>query len=93
MTNLTNRTIDRSKIIRRLQIAEGHLRKVREMVGNNAYCIDVLHQSNAVEAALKEIDSLILNNHLNTCVTDAIKGGRQKEAINEVMAVFDRSRK
>ena len=93
MTNLTNRTIDKSKIIRRLQIAEGHLKKVRGMVEDNAYCIDVLHQSNAVEAALKEIDSLILNNHLNTCVTDAIKGGRQKEAINEVMAVFDRSRK
>ncbi len=75
-------------IINRLKIAEGHLRKVREMVEKNAYCIDVLHQSQAVEAALKEIDSLILSNHLNTCVVDAIKKGNSKEVIEEVMAVF-----
>ncbi len=90
---MTNRTIDKSRIIRRLQIVEGHLKKVREMVENNDYCIDVLHQSHAVEAALYEIDSLILNNHLNTCVVEAIKKGRSKEAIEEIIAVFDRSRK
>lgn len=84
MTNSTNK----KSIINRLKITEGHLRKVREMVEKDAYCIDVLHQSQAVEAALKEIDSLILNNHLNTCVVDAIKKGNSKEVIDEVMAVF-----
>lgn len=79
-------------IANRLKIAEGHLRKVREMVEKDAYCIDVLHQSQAVEAALKEIDSLILNNHLNTCVVDAIKKGRSKEVIDEVMAVFQKTK-
>lgn len=80
-------------ITNRLKIAEGHLRKVREMVEKNAYCIDVLHQSQAVEAALKQIDSLILNNHLNTCVVEAIQKGKSKEVIDEVMAVFKKSQK
>ena len=83
----------KSKIIRRLQIAEGHLKKVREMLEKNAYCIDVLHQSQAVQAALKEIDSLILHNHLNTCVVDAIKKGRSKEVIDEIMAVLKKSQR
>jgi len=81
----------KSSIVHRLKITEGHLRKVREMVEKDAYCIDVLHQSQAVEAALKEIDSLVLNNHLNTCVVDAIKKGKPKEVIEEVMAVFRKS--
>ncbi|OGG14812.1 hypothetical protein A2963_04405 [Candidatus Roizmanbacteria bacterium RIFCSPLOWO2_01_FULL_40_13] len=80
-------------IISRLKITEGHLKKVREMVEKDEYCIDILHQSQAVEAALKEINSLILNNHLNTCVVDSIKKGKSKEVINEVMAVFKRNQK
>ncbi|MBI2617776.1 metal-sensing transcriptional repressor [Candidatus Gottesmanbacteria bacterium] len=80
-------------LVARLKIAEGHLKKVREMVENDSYCIDTLHQSQAVEAALREIDSLILKNHLNTCVVDAIKKGRSNEVIEEVMAVFKRNQK
>ncbi len=91
MTNLTNK-VPKQSIIRRLQIAEGHLKKVREMVENNSYCIDVLHQSQAVQAAIRQIDSLILNNHLNTCVVDAIKKGKDKEVIAEVMAVFRKTK-
>lgn len=90
---MKNKQTDKSSIINRLKIAEGHLKKVREMVEKDAYCIDVLHQSQAVEAALKEIDSLILNNHLKTCVIDSIKKGKSRSAIDEVIAVFKRSRK
>lgn len=79
-------------ISHRLKIAEGHVRKIREMVEKDAYCIDVLHQSQAVGAALKEIDTLVLNNHLNTCVVDAIKKGKSKEVITEVMAVFKKTK-
>lgn len=84
---------NKQSIINRLKIAEGHLAKVRQMVEKDAYCIDTLHQSQAVEAALKEIDSLILNNHLNTCVVNAIKKGKSKEVIEEIMAVFRKSQK
>lgn len=84
---------NRSSVINRLRIAEGHLKKVREMVERNAYCIDVLHQSQAVQAALKEIDSLILHNHLNTCVVKAIKKGHHKKVIEEIASIFKRIQK
>lgn len=62
------------------------------MVENNKYCIDILHQSQAVQKALRETDNLILENHLNTCAADAIKKGKGKEAIAEVMAVVKKSK-
>ena len=84
---------NKNQIINRLKIAEGHLHKITSMMENDTYCIDILHQSQAVEAALKEIDNLIFNNHLNTCVIDAIQKGKSKEVINEMMSVFKRGRK
>lgn len=76
------------RIIHRLKIAKGHLEKVIKMMENHEYCIDILHQSQAVQEALKEVDNLILENHLKTCAADAIRGGRQEEAVEEVMNVF-----
>ena len=79
------------RILHRLKISAGHLKKVIKMVENNEYCIDVIHQSQAVQRALQEADSVILENHLKTCAADAIRKGRQKEAIAEIMNIFKRS--
>lgn len=76
------------RILHRLKIAKGHLEKVIKMVEENNYCIDVLHQSQAIQKALKETDNLMLENHLQTCASDAIGKGRKDEAIAEVMQVF-----
>ena len=76
------------RILHRLKIARGHLDKVIKMVEDDTYCIDVLHQSQAVQAALKETDGVVLDNHLRTCVSDSIRVGNQEEAIKEVMEVF-----
>ncbi len=76
------------RILHRLKIAQGHLKKVVRMVESDQYCIDVLHQSHAVQKALKETDNLMLENHLKTCAADAIGRGKQDEAIAEVMQVF-----
>ncbi len=80
------------RILHRLKIAQGHLKKVLKMVEDNQYCIDVIHQSQAVQRALKEVDALVLENHLKTCASDAIREGRQKEAITEIMNVFKRNK-
>lgn len=58
------------------------------MVEDQEYCINVIHQSQAIQKALKEVDNLMLENHLKTCAADAIKNGRQEEAAKEVMNVF-----
>jgi len=76
------------RILHRLKIAQGHLKKVIKMVESDEYCIDVLHQSQAVQKALKETDNIMLENHLKTCALDAIGKGRKEEAVAEVMQVF-----
>ena len=79
------------KILHRFKIARGHLDKVISMTQEGQYCIDVVHQSLAVQSALKEIDQLILKNHMETCVVDAIKKGKSETVINEVMKVFEKN--
>lgn len=81
----------KERTLHRLKIARGHLDKVIRMVEENDYCIDVLHQSQAVQKAIKETDNLILENHLNTCAANAIVKGKKDEAISEIMAVFRKS--
>ena len=76
------------RILHRLKIAKGHLEKVINMVEEDCYCIDVLHQSQAIQKALKETDNLMLENHLQKCAADAIGKGQKDEAIKEVMQVF-----
>ena len=77
-------------ILHRMKIASGHLARVIAMVESGHYCIDVIHQSLAVQSALKSIDQLVLKNHMETCVADAIRRGNEKEVIEEVMKVMEK---
>ncbi len=78
------------RVLHRLKISAGHLKKVINMVENGQYCIDVIHQSQAVQRALEEVDSLVLEKHLQGCVVDHIKKGESKKSIEEIMNVFKR---
>lgn len=78
------------RILHRLKIAQGHLKKIICMVEDDNYCIDVIHQLQAVESGLKETGNVLLENHLKECVSDAISKGKKNEAIAEVMEVFKR---
>ncbi|MBI2593552.1 metal-sensitive transcriptional regulator [Candidatus Daviesbacteria bacterium] len=80
------------RILHRLKIARGHLDKVITMIENDSYCIDVLHQMNAVESGLKETGNVLLENHLKGCVADAISKGKTEETISEVMEIFRRNK-
>lgn len=79
------------RILHRFKIARGHLNKVIKMVEDGDYCIDVIHQSQAVQSALKEADSLTLENHLKTCVVDHIKRGETQKTVEEIMKVIKRN--
>lgn len=78
------------RIVHRLKIARGHLDKVIKMMGDDVYCIDVMHQMKAVESGLKETGNLLLENHLKSCVIDAMSKGRTDQSIAEIMQVFKR---
>lgn len=78
-------------VVRRLQSVEGHVRGIQRMVEEDKYCIDIIRQIGAVQAALSKIQELILDEHLHTCVTTAIRGSdaeRREAVINEIMGVF-----
>jgi len=61
------------------------------MVENDEYCINIIHQSHAIQKALKEIDDLILEEHLKGCVIDAIRDGKRDQAIAELMDVLKKT--
>ena len=83
-------------VLRRLKTVEGHLRGVIRMVEQDEYCIDVIRQIQAVESALNKVNSQILANHLDSCVTTAIQGNNAKErerVLKEITDVFEMSTK
>jgi CsoR family transcriptional regulator, copper-sensing transcriptional repressor len=71
-----------------MKIARGHLDRVISMTEDGAYCVDIIHQSLAIQAALKSIDQILLKNHMQTCVAHEIKKGNAKEVIHEVMKIM-----
>jgi DNA-binding FrmR family transcriptional regulator len=80
------------KVIHRLKISLGHLQKVINMAENHKYCIDIIHQSQAVQNALRETDNVILENHLKSCTAEAIRQGKGKKAVAEVMSIIQKSK-
>ena len=79
-------------IARRLQIIEGHIKKVRQMEAQGIYCIDILMQAQAVQQALKRVDEMLLERHLHSCVRDALsqRGSKSEAAIKELLKVYRR---
>ncbi len=77
-------------ILHRLKICRGHLDKVIEMVKNGDYCIDVIHQSMAVQSAIKQADREILKHHLETCVTEEVRNGKADKVIAELVKVVEK---
>lgn len=80
--------VPKTNILHRLKIAKGHLEKVIKMVESDEYCISIVHQLLAIQSALKNVDEIVLENHLKSCVADSIKRGESEEAIKEVMEVL-----
>jgi DNA-binding FrmR family transcriptional regulator len=79
------------QISNRLKSIEGHVRGVAKMVENEAYCIDIVNQVNAIQAALQKVSTMVLDRHLHTCVTTAIRGDdpdERERVIGEIMGVF-----
>ncbi len=77
--------------LRRLKIIEGHLHGVIRMMDEDAYCIDVIRQIQAVQAALSKVSAGILEGHLNSCVTTAIRGEdatERERVLKEITDVF-----
>ena len=78
----------KEKLKSRLAKAIGHLNAVYRMVDDKRYCIDVLHQLKAVQAALDKTSEVILRQHLETCVVEAVERQDSARVIEELIQVF-----
>jgi DNA-binding FrmR family transcriptional regulator len=82
--------------LKRLKIVEGHMRGVIRMMEEDTYCIDIIRQIQAVQAALNKVSAGILENHLNSCVTTAIRGenpAERERVMKEITDVFETATK
>jgi DNA-binding FrmR family transcriptional regulator len=82
--------------LKRLVNIEGHIRGIQRMVENDKYCIDIIRQVQAVQAALNKVSGIILEGHLNSCLITAIQGEDSEErnlVLQEISEIFDAAMK
>ena len=82
----------RQDALRRLRSVAGHINGIARMIEDDAYCIDIIHQLQAVQAALNKVSLTVLDDHMHTCLTDAIRGddaAQREQALAEIRQVFE----
>ncbi|HZT06983.1 MAG TPA: metal-sensitive transcriptional regulator [Chloroflexota bacterium] len=85
--------IHRRDALQRLASIEGHLRGIRRMIEEDAYCVDVLKQTYAVQRAIDRLEELLLKGHLSSCVPEAFADGRSGQALEELAELFALARR
>lgn len=83
----------KKRAVRRLRVAAGQIKGLEKMVMDDTYCIDIIHQSLAVKAALSSFEDLILQNHLSTHVVNQMKSGESKKAVDEILSIYRLSKR
>ncbi len=84
--------MDKQDTLSRLKTVEGHIRGIERMVEENAYCIDLIHQIQAVQSALSKVNSRILDQHLHTCLIKAVRGddpAERERVLKEIAEVYE----
>ncbi|PIK13666.1 metal-sensitive transcriptional regulator [Halobacteriovorax sp. JY17] len=84
------------KLKNRINRVEGQVKGISSMIDSNKYCIDILTQTKAIRSAIKALELEILENHLNTCVKEAILSGNESksdEKIEEIMLLLKKTSK
>jgi DNA-binding FrmR family transcriptional regulator len=79
--------------LKRLNYIEGHLSGVKRMVEEDKYCVDILKQTYAIRRAIEKVEAMLLEGHLDTCVVDGIRSGRDKEVLEELMELYSLANK
>lgn len=86
----------KTDLLRRLKSISGHVRGVEKMIEDDAYCIDIIGQIQAIQAALNKVNVQILDDHLRGCLATAVRGNDARERekmLGEIAAVFEKSTK
>ena len=82
--------------INRLNRIAGQARGVAQMVEDDRYCIDILHQIQAIKSALAKVETQVLKDHAACCVAEAIASGNaddQREKFEELVMLFEKAKR
>lgn len=87
---------DKDALLKRINRAAGQVRGIGQMVEDDRYCLDILHQMSAIRAALGRIEDDILKRHANHCVEEAIQSGdaaQQREKFTELVDLMRKAKR
>ena len=90
------RDIAKDKSIKRLSRIEGQVRGIARMVDSDKYCIDILRQVQAVKSALSSLETVILDDHLGSCVETALNSddvSERRDKVEELVAILTKQKK
>jgi DNA-binding FrmR family transcriptional regulator len=81
----------KKRALHRARILEGQLRGIEKMIDDEAYCVEIITQTLAVQKSLRSLNKLLVENHLRTHVTEMFEegGSRRDDAVDELLAVFE----
>jgi DNA-binding FrmR family transcriptional regulator len=89
-------TTDKTQLLNRARSIQGHMGAIVRMLEEDAYCVDIIKQTQAIQKAIDKMNALILEKHMNECVTTAIRSNKPQErerVITELMEVFETANK
>jgi DNA-binding FrmR family transcriptional regulator len=84
-------TKDKESLLSRMRRIEGQARGIQKMIEEDRYCPDIIQQLTALSRAVGEVSLLLLQDHIEGCVTDAIQNDRGEETVRELIAVVRRA--
>ena len=82
--------------LNRLKSIEGHIRGIERMVEDDVYCIDIIRQIQAVQAALNKVSSQVLDGHLKSCLITAVRGddpAERERVLKEIAEIYETATK
>ncbi len=80
---------NKRKIINRISYISGHIEGVKKMIEDDRYCVDIIHQNKGIISAIKKVNRMVLENHLRTCVKDAVVSKNKEEQENKIRELLD----
>ena len=83
----------KARAIRRLRLIAGQVKGLENMVENDKYCVDIIHQTLAVKEALSSFEDFILKNHLATHAVKQMRSGNAPKAIGEILSIYRLSKR
>ena len=83
----------KQETLKRMKTVEGHVRGIQRMLESDAYCIDVIRQIQAVQAALTKISVSVLDDYMQTCLTRSLDGEKRDQMLREITEVYEMASK